>query len=199
MDAMDAMEALDASAERNVALVAQVGPEQWDDPTPCTAWNVRTLVGHLIAGRHAYCGILRGCPATKLRSIMARQSEAADDDPVGASEDAVRAVRAAFAERGALERTVRHPTMGEMPGSRLLVQLVSDAVIHSWDLATAIGTDPGLDDRLVEFAYAFYTGPPFGDGALYTLGYFVAPTEPPAPDASPLDRLVHLVGRYPSA
>jgi len=189
------MEALDASAERNVALVAQVGPEQWDDPTPCTAWNVRTLVGHLIAGRHAYCGILHGCPATELRSIMARQSEAADGDPVGACEDAVRALRAAFSEPGALERAVTHPTMGEMPGSRLLVQLVSDAVIHSWDLATAIGADPGLDDRLIEFAYAFYTAPPFTDGALYTIGYFAAPTNPLAAGASPLDRLIHLAGR----
>jgi len=193
--AMDALEALDASAERNLALVAQVGPEQWDSPTPCTAWNVRTLVGHLIVGRHVYCGILHGCPATELRSIMARQSEAADDDPVGACEDAVRALRAAFSAPGALDRTVTHPTMGEMSGRRLLVQLVCDTVVHSWDLATAIGADPGLDDRLVEFAYAFYTGPPFGDGALYNVGYFAAPTESLSPGASPLDRLIHLVGR----
>jgi Bacterial regulatory proteins, luxR family len=30
--AMDVMDALDASAERNVELVAQVGPEQWNIP-----------------------------------------------------------------------------------------------------------------------------------------------------------------------
>jgi hypothetical protein len=44
MDAVDAMDALDASAERVVELVGQVGPEQWSNPTPCTEWNVRTLV-----------------------------------------------------------------------------------------------------------------------------------------------------------
>jgi uncharacterized protein (TIGR03086 family) len=152
MDAMDAMDALDASAERNVELVAQVGPEQWNDPTPCAAWNVKTLVGHLIAGRHGYCALLKGAPATKLRSILAQQGEAAGTDPVSACETAVRSVRAAFAEPGALERTVRH-RMGDIPGSLLLALLVGDTVVHSWDLAAAIGVDSGLDEQLVEYVY----------------------------------------------
>ena len=41
-----------------------------------------------------------------------------------------------------------HHRIGDMPGSELLVQLVADLVVHSWDLATAIGVDPGLDDQL---------------------------------------------------
>jgi Mycothiol maleylpyruvate isomerase N-terminal domain len=48
--AMDAMDALDAAGVRLVELAGQVGPDQWSDPTPCTEWTVRTLVGHLIAG-----------------------------------------------------------------------------------------------------------------------------------------------------
>jgi hypothetical protein len=28
---------------------------------------------------------------------------------------------------------------------QLLVQLVADCAVHSWDLATAIGVDPGLE------------------------------------------------------
>lgn len=38
--AMEAMDVLDVSAERVVELVGQVGPEQWNSPTPCTEWNV---------------------------------------------------------------------------------------------------------------------------------------------------------------
>jgi uncharacterized protein (TIGR03086 family) len=192
---MDAMEALDASAERNLALLAHVGPGQWDDPTPCAEWNVRALVGHLIVGRWIYRGILRGDSVAELRSILDRQSELVGPAPLAACEEAVRALRAAFSEPGALERTVRHTTMGEMPGSRLLVQWTADAIVHSWDLATAIGADPGLDEPLVDFAYAFYTAPPFVDGGLYATGYFVAPIGPLPPGATPLDRLIHLVGR----
>src|SRR5215472_1418991 len=60
MDAMDAMDAVDASAARVVELVGQVRPEQWSEPTPCTEWDVRTLVGHLIATRQGYCALLAG-------------------------------------------------------------------------------------------------------------------------------------------
>lgn len=95
---LTAMEALDASAKRNAELVAQVGPERWDIPAPCTEWRVRTLVGHLIAGRQVYCELLKGIPAA---------------------------------------------TLWRMPGSELLVQLIGDCVVHSWDLATALGVDPG--------------------------------------------------------
>lgn len=190
---MDAMDALDASAERNVELVAQVGPEQWDIPTPCAEWSIRTLVGHLIAGRQVYRELLKGVPPATLRPMLERQSEAAGTDPVSGCESAVRSVRAAFAEPGALERTVHH-RIGDMPGSELLVQLIGDCVVHSWDVATAIGVDPGLDEQLVKFAYGFYASRA-QSGILYVNGWFAAPTRPLPEGATPLERLIHLVGR----
>ena len=30
------------------AMIAAVRPEQWDAPTPCTEWNLRQLVNHLV-------------------------------------------------------------------------------------------------------------------------------------------------------
>jgi uncharacterized protein (TIGR03083 family) len=34
---------------RFAALVGGVGPEQWHDDTPCSGWDVRTLVHHLLS------------------------------------------------------------------------------------------------------------------------------------------------------
>jgi uncharacterized protein (TIGR03086 family) len=191
--AMEAMDALCAVGKRNVELVAQVKPEQWDDPTPCLEWNVRTLVGHLIAGRYVYRGLLEGVPVAELRPMLQRQSEAVGDDPVTACEQAARSIREAFAEPGALERTVHH-TRGDMPGSELLVQGVADLVVHTWDLATAIGVDPELDDQLVELAYQFYA-PIMQQGAIYAYGWFKPPAKPLPEGATPMERLIHLVGR----
>jgi uncharacterized protein (TIGR03086 family) len=193
---MDAMDALDASAERVVTLVGQVGPEQWKNPTPCTEWDVRTLVGHLIAGTQGYCELLKGAPAAALRSKLERQSEAAGTDPVRTCKSAVRSLRTAFAEPGALERTVHHRV--DIPGSQLLAFWLGDAVVHSWDLATAIGVDPGLDEQLAELVYGYYTGvyaPAAQGGDLYTTGWFAAPTRPLPEGATPLERLIHLLGR----
>jgi uncharacterized protein (TIGR03086 family) len=190
---VDALDALDASTERVVELVGQVGPEQWNNPTPCTEWNVKTLVGHLIAGSQGYCDLLKGAPATKFRSMMERQGEAVGTDPVATYKSAVRSVRAAFAEPGVLERTVHHP-VGDIPGSRLLAQLITDSVVHSWDLATAIGVDAGLDEQLVELVYGFLA-PRAQSGALYTTGWVAAPTRPLPEGATVLERLIHLAGR----
>ena len=90
---MEAMDALDAAAGRAVELVGQVGPEQWDDPTPCTEWNVRTLVGHLIVARQGCCALLKDAPAAKYVSMYDRQGEAPGTDPVTTLKNAVRSVR----------------------------------------------------------------------------------------------------------
>jgi uncharacterized protein (TIGR03086 family) len=190
---MDAMHALDASAVLAVDLVGRVEPEQWSNPTPCPDWTVRMLVGHLIAGTQGYCELLRGAPPETVRSILERQSEAAGPDPVAALENAVLSIRAAFAEPEALERTVHH-RIGDMPGGQLMAFWIGDVVIHSWDLATSIDAEPELDEQLVEFVYGHYA-PIAQGGALYTQGWFVAPTRPLPEDATPLERLIQLVGR----
>jgi uncharacterized protein (TIGR03086 family) len=190
---MDAMDALDAVGERNVQLVRQVGSDQWDSATPCTEWDVRSLVGHLITGRHVYRGFLQDVPVAELRLMLQRQGQAADEDPVAACESAVRSIRAAFAQPGALERTVHH-TIGDMPGRQLLVQLVADCVVHSWDLATAIGVDPGLDEQLIELSYEFCV-PLMQEDAVYAYGWFKPPASPLPDGATALERLLHLLGR----
>lgn len=144
------------------------------------------------AGTRGYCELLKGAPAATLGSLLARQSEATDGDPVATLRRAVRSLSAGFAEPGALERTVHHRV--DMPGSQLLALWIGDAVVHSWDLATAIGVDPGLDDQLAELVYGFYAPRAEGD-ALYINRWFAAPTRPLRDGAIPLERLIHLVGR----
>ena len=190
---MHALDAHDVSADRVMELVGRVRPEHWSNPTPCSDWNVRTLVGHLIATMRGYCVLLQGAPAAQFLSLLERQSEAGGTDPVVACKAAVQSVRAAFAEPRALERIVHHP-IGDIPGSRLLAMRTADNVIHSWDLATAIGADPGIDDRLVEVVYE-YLAPRAESGALYATSLFSPPTKPLAEGATRQEQLMRLAGR----
>ena len=84
--------------------------------------------------------------------------------------------------------------IGDMPGSELLVRLVADLVVRSRDLATAIGVDPGLDDQLVELACVF-SAPECRKEVLCADGWFKPPAKPLPEGATPLERLIHLVGR----
>ncbi len=87
-----------------------------------------------------------------------------------------------------------HHPIGDLPGSRWLVIRIAENVVHSWDLATAIGVDPGLDEQFVEIAYEYFAQRAQG-GALYATGWIVAPTRPLPEGSTSLERLIHLVGR----
>jgi uncharacterized protein (TIGR03086 family) len=144
-------------------------------------------------GRQVYRGLLDGVPAAELGPIRERQGKAIGNEPVAACERAVRSIREAFSEPGALGRTVHH-RIGDMPGSGLLVQLVAGLVVHSRDPATAVGVDPGLDEQLVELACAFYA-PRMRTEVMYAHGWFKPPAQPLPEGAIPVERLIHLVGR----
>ena len=131
------------------ALVAQVKPTQWGDPTPCEEWDVRALVGHVITTMHAYAELLRGASASRIVELRKQQRTIGGDDLLVAVTDAAAQAHAAFAEPGALERTVHHP-MGDLPGSQLLRMRLVDNVVHGWDLATALHLPAVIDGGLAE-------------------------------------------------
>jgi hypothetical protein len=86
----------------------------------------------------------------------------------------------------------------DIPAGQLQALWISDAVIHSWDLATAIGVDPGLDDQVVELAYGYCASMARGEGpygGLYVNGWFALPPTQLLGGATVLDRLIHLAGR----
>ncbi len=188
---MDPIAALDTSAARVVQLVGRVDRSDWSRPTPCAGWDVRELVGHLIATMRGHVDLLHGGPASGLAGLMEQQAGVGGDDLLTAVSDAATAVRAAFTEPGALERTVHHP-IGDVPGSRLLQMRTTENVVHGWDLATALGLPAAIDDALAAHVHE-YLAP--RAAALPATGFYAPPKRSPAPDASVQERLLALVGR----
>jgi hypothetical protein len=70
-----------------------------------------------------------------------------------------------------------HHTIGVIPGRQLLVPLVADCIVRSWDLATAIGVDSGFDEQVIELSYEFYL-PLMQKDAVYACGWFKPPVSP---------------------
>lgn len=188
---MDMVQALDSSAADFIALVARVDPTQWQDTTPCEQWDVRALVGHVITTTYAYAELLHGASAARTVELRTRQQTLAADDALTAVTDAAARAQAAFAEPGALERTVHHP-MGDLPGSQLLWMRVVDNVVHGWDLATALHVPAVIDGVLAEDLYQRLA--PLAD-VLMAAGYIAAPRRPLTSDAVPQERLLTLLGR----
>jgi uncharacterized protein (TIGR03086 family) len=87
--------------------------------------------------------------ATADEVIASFDSDALGDDPLAAFEDSSAAETEAFAEPGALDRTVHHPGAGDVPGAMLLGFRTGDYLLHAWDLARACGLDESLGADVV--------------------------------------------------
>ncbi|MEU1424904.1 TIGR03086 family metal-binding protein [Kitasatospora sp. NPDC005751] len=176
-------EALAAFGER----VRLVGPDRWDAPTPCTDWSVRDLVNHLTGEQLWVPELLMGSTVSEVGGRF--DGDVLGADPAAAWTAAAEAARTAFEVPGATELTV-HLSFGDASGQYYLDQLTADTVVHTWDLAEAIGRGTRLPDGLVEFALGELAG--YGD--LSGSGVFDPPL--PVPDgASPQTRLLALAGR----
>jgi uncharacterized protein (TIGR03086 family) len=186
--------ALENAVVATEKVVAGVSPDQLGAPTPCSDWDVRALLNHLVATLREFdarfherelsddLGAPGGLPAKDLLG----------DDPLTAYRDAAEALLDSVRPAGALER--KYPTpVGELPGSLLAEAAVLDVVVHGWDLARATGQDTGIDPPLAEHALAFAQGFVSDQMRPRVFG-----SNNPVPDDAPVgDRLVAFVGRNP--
>jgi uncharacterized protein (TIGR03086 family) len=185
---MDDLEALSSATEEFRRRLDLVGDDQWHSATPCGQWDVTVLVEHIAGGNRMGELLLHGADAQAsldgVRSIVGTDLRAAFES---ASRDQI----AAFAEDGALDRTVHHIVM-DMPGSTLLMFRTSDLAIHAWDLAMGIGADPTLDPELVASIWTRLE--PIAP-LLSASGMFGEPTGELPDSASAQDKLLHATGR----
>ena len=132
--------------------VHEVGDEQWDSSTPCSDWDVRTLVNHLVNEDKWAPPLLEGKTIEEVGDAF--DGDLLGADPKKAWEEASQEAVHAAGQGGAEEKTV-HVSFGDISGRDYICQLLSDHVIHSWDLARGIGAADTLDSDLVTFVYDY--------------------------------------------
>ncbi|MFE6870373.1 TIGR03086 family metal-binding protein [Kitasatospora sp. NPDC057692] len=170
-------------------LIAEIGPESLERPTPCTEYDLRALLGHVVGGIHrlAYTGEGGYC-----LDVAAATGELPDDGWPAALGRARARVTAAWADDAKLDRPTSAP-WGEVPGRNAVGGYVLETVTHSWDIAHALGTGLPLDERLAEAALAIalvaLPAGPRGDGVPF------GPALPAPADADPYTRLAAHLGR----
>jgi uncharacterized protein (TIGR03086 family) len=140
----DLVEVHGRCGRRFAALVAGVGPGQWHDGTPCSQWDVRTLVHHLLSQQRWVPPMFEGLTIEQAGDRLGGDLMGGDASAwPGLRASAMAEAHAAVAQPGALERTV-HLSFGDASGREYVMQLTADLAIHAWDLARATGQDAAL-------------------------------------------------------
>ena len=172
-------------------LVAAIGPDQWSDATPCTEWDVRALVNHLVGEQLWAVPLVNGKTLDEVGSQF--DGDLLGSDPVATWRETAAESRAAFEQSDALSGAV-NTSMGPQPAAEYLADMTSDLIAHRWDLGKAIGQPQTLsDDELSQLEDTHERFAPMQQ-ELVAAGIFAAPVTPP-PNADRQARLVAAFGR----
>jgi uncharacterized protein (TIGR03086 family) len=187
------MELLDAHAQAMDVFdraMHKVGLTDWDSPTPCTDWNLRQLVNHIVVEQLWVPDVLAGRTVAEVGDKF--DGDQLHDDPPGAWQEASQTARAAWLQPGAVDQTV-HLSYGDERAEEYGWQMTTDLAVHGWDLATALGADAGIPDELATALLA-YVEPQASvwSGTSMFAEPVAVPDDAPAPT-----RLIALLGRQP--
>ncbi len=179
---MDPLVAHRRAQDAFAGVLANVSPDQFGAPTPCSEWTVHDLIEHVIGGNERV-GIWSG---------STDEPPARPDDIVAAHRASAAAAHAVFARPDGMSTMFKLP-FAEIPGQIFIGMRTSDVLTHAWDLAASTGQSTDLDPELAAEQLAAargLVGPqcrgpgmPFGD------------EQPCSSERAPADRLAAFLGR----
>jgi uncharacterized protein (TIGR03086 family) len=183
---MDLHEALTDAFDHTTKVLSGVSPDALDRPTPCTEWDLRTLLAHMLG-------------------VVANMGRGARDEPLSPDDELTLDADLASQFRTVADGTLaawatRAPDdmvnvgAGPMPAMAAMSINLLDTAVHSWDVARSTGQDgqlsPDLATTVLRAAHGIVN-----DDIRAFAGF--APPVPVADDANPTDRLVAFLGRRP--
>jgi uncharacterized protein (TIGR03086 family) len=181
--------------ERHLAVCQRFGESvraangKWDCRSPCEAWDARRVLEHVI-GFH---------DVLLLRPLGLKPDRPRDDPQIRWELTYGQLEKAFEPERRLFERVVDIPELQGNPATRLdaramMPNLTRDVLVHTWDLARAVGADDRLDRWWCEH---FYAALPSNPGVLSVSGMFDAPVAV-VDQTDVQSKLLARLGRNPS-
>lgn len=162
------------------------GAADLDAPTPCAEFDVRELLGHLVATVERARVIGEGGDPRTVPVVVRGLT-----DPAGAYAEASAKALAVWSDDALLDRELTVP-WGTAPGRGVVWGYLNETLVHGWDLAVATGQDPEADPALAAAVLAvvphFLPEEPRGGPVPF------APAVPARPGAGPTERLANWSG-----
>jgi uncharacterized protein (TIGR03086 family) len=159
------MTALADVGDRHLAVCRRFGEAvasangKWDSRSPCDEWDARAVLEHVI-GFH---------DVLLLRPLGLKPDRPRGGTSRSRGRDPQVRWRLTY---DALTEALESGRATQLDAYRLMPNLTRDVLVHTWDLARAVGADDRLDPEWCELCYA---GLPADPQALTASGMFSAP------------------------
>ena len=165
------------------------GDARWAGASPCADWTARDVVQHVVDAHHIFYGLIDHPVAPP----------ASTDEPAVAWATTRSSMEAALNDPGVAEREY-DGMFGRVTWAYSIDRFLSgDVLVHTWDLARALGVDSRLDPAEVRRAREELAEMTQQAGdAMRRPDVFGPPVEPPS-DADDQDLLLAFTGRDPRA
>lgn len=185
-----AVEALGIARSELSPRLNAIATTDWEKPTPCTEWNVRQLVNHVVGLHHRVAHLVRG--GSRDEYIATREDDWIGIDHIAAWHQGIRALDEAINNAHGLNITVAYRI--PVSAQDVIGLTAFDTAVHTWDISRAIGVGEQLDGGLVEFALGFMQWLR-SQPELATL--FDSTNSDPHQGATAQARLLQMAGRHP--
>lgn len=126
------------------AVEAAASADAWTTPSPCPEWTAADVVMHVTGVHHRL--------AAQLGETCVLPTSTKPDELVPGWRAVRDATLHALGQSGALDTEVTMG-VGTMTVGQFANILMTDTLLHTWDLARAVGADERLDPELVERAH----------------------------------------------
>lgn len=166
--------------------VEAVPADRWDAPAPCEGWVARDVVRHLVEW---VPGFFAGS------AVRFPQLPSVDADPAGAWAGLAAAVQAALDDPEAAAGPVTSRAGTHTVETAFAMFVLPDVLVHTWDLARAVGLDERLDQDEVRGLLA---GLGQVDEEMLVASGQYGRRVPVADDADDQTRLIAMTGRDPA-
>jgi uncharacterized protein (TIGR03086 family) len=179
-----------AAAETARIVVDAANTKNLEQTTPCTDWDLRTLLNHTILWT-SYSAERRAYGESVAEELMSRDFTAEPGYAQAYQAQIARAVQA-WSDPEAWQRELG--VMGSTtPAADVAAMLIAEMVLHGWDVARATGQDYHCDDEVAQAVLNTVEA----QGDLFRQYQGFAAVVPVPDDAAAFDRALALSGRDP--
>jgi uncharacterized protein (TIGR03086 family) len=176
-----------------VAIVRSIDTGQLGAPTPCREYDVRALLNHLLFWGPSLAGAARDA-AVMPPAATEREVDLTGGDWADKLVAQIEQIAAAWSDPAAWAGTTRLGSPDPIPAALIGGMVLTELVVHGWDLARATGQRPEWDGELLEFVHDEVAKTAEYGRQLGSYG-----PEVPVPETAPLlDRNLGLTGRNPA-